>query len=65
MVTLAVCGFPLNQYQIPNGGVGDPDPHVFGPSGPESILVRGRDPDPDHSLFSWKYGSVEVLIRLK
>jgi hypothetical protein len=53
MVTLAVCGFPFNQYQILNGSVGDPDPHVFGPPGSGSI-VRGTDPDPvpDPSLFS-------------
>jgi hypothetical protein len=28
----------------------DPDPHIFGHPGPESALVRDRDPDP--SLFS-------------
>jgi hypothetical protein len=29
----------------------DPDPHVFGPPGPDpDLLVRGTDPDP--SLFS-------------
>ncbi len=40
MVTLAVCGFPFNQYQIPNASVGDPDPHVFRPPGYGSISQR-------------------------
>ncbi len=26
--------------------VADPDPHVFGPPGSGSIIVRGMDPDP-------------------
>jgi hypothetical protein len=62
MVTLTVCGFPLNQYQILNDSVGDPestgDPHVFGPPGPGSISQRYG---PGSGSFPFL---IEVLSRL-
>ncbi len=42
-------------YPLASTSVGDPVPGVFGPPGFGSgSLVRGMDPDPDPSLFSYK-----------